>query len=519
MQPTRAISAAARASEPPDSGYAPRAKIAKSVVPLALEKKSKAEDQQLAIVYRRLDSLKPYERNARTHSPAQIAKLKLSLTTYGWTNPILTADGSIVAGHARHQAASELALARVLIPRNFDPAYAPTIDLSHLSAAERRAYIIADNKLAEEAGWNFDMLRLEFSDLSLTGVDLAITGFSHDAIAEIMQPQSAEAPERALSEAEEASLDQAWKGAIAEWSVILRSAVERAWVTSSYTKGVLAVLYLRSLYHGDDIPRGATLAYTPHRTATVGDHGAIVEALDAADTSVSVRNSIRWASAQKPSLDKIAGAMTLPIHGMRLPGDFPALLARDLIAEFCPNNGMILDPCHGWGGRLLGFLLSGARKYVGFDPSPETNAGVSAMAADLIALTPQREKSVRLACIPFERAELVRRSFDFAMTSPPYYDTEKYAGAQSSWQLYQSYDAWIAGFYVPLIAKAALALKRNAVFALQVGSQRYPLQADGVRIAQEHGMTCIETRHTQMINNRAGTDPDEGEVIVLLRKR
>jgi hypothetical protein len=497
----------------------PRTKIANAQTPERVGKKSKIEDQ-LVIVYRALASLKPYERNARTHSREQIAKIKQSLLRNGWTNPILTGGDLILAGHARHQAASELAVECKAIRRNVDPLSAPTIDLSHLSVDEQRAYILADNKLAEEAGWNPAMLRLEFVDLSLKGIDLSLTGFSPEQYAPFLAPAESD-DERVLTESEDASLDRAWSLAISEWRTILTSNAIAPFVTSSYTKGVLAVLYLRSLYYGDDIPRGATLAYTPNRCATVGDHGAIVDALDAAlqPDGRSVRNSIRWASAQKPSLDKLAGAMTLPIHGMRLPGDFPALLARDLIAEFCPAGGSVLDPCHGWGGRLLGFLLSDAERYVGYDPSPLTNQGVSAMASDLIALTPERVKHARLIGAPFEDALLKARSFDFALTSPPYFDTEKYDGASSSWRLYQSYDAWVAGFYKPLIVSAARALKRGGVFALQVGSQRYPLQADAVRLARDCGMLCIETRHTQMINNRTGTDPDDGEVVVILRKQ
>lgn len=477
------------------------------------------DDPSLRIMYRRLASLKPYERNARTHNPAQISKLKASLARYGWTNSILVAGDDIIAGHARHQAASELLREGVPIPRLVDPASAPTVDLSHLSVAERRAYIIADNRLAEDAGWDMSMLRLEFADLSLSYPDLALTGFDLDEIADILQP-SDEPPERELTADENDLLDVAWQRLIGEWQDILATAHQRAWVTTSYTKGALAVLYLRALFLGDDIPRGATLAYTPHRMATVGDAGAIGEALSAAlePNGRSIRNSIRWGSAEKPSIDKIAGAMTLPIHGRRLPGDFPALLARDLIDEFCPDAGRVLDPCHGWGGRMLGFLLSHASGYIGYDPSAATHLGVTALFDDLAPLTP-RAKTAKLICAPFEDATLSRASFDFALTSPPYFDTEKYAGALSSWQRYASFEDWVQGFYAPLIAKTAKALRRDRVFCLQVGSQQYPLKERAIEIAPRHGLVHVETRHTHMINNRAKTDPDDGEVIVVLRKR
>jgi hypothetical protein len=203
---------------------------------------------------------------------------------------------------------------------------------------------------------------------------------------------------------------------------------------------------------------------------------------------------------------------------MRIPGDFPALLARDLIDEFTPQSGSVLDPCHGWGGRMLGFLLSHAERYVGFDPSEPTHAGVRTMFEDLSALTPERRKHATLHVLAFEDAKLPVAAFDFALTSPPYYDVEKYDGDASSFRRYASFDDWLDSFYAPLIARTAAALKPRAVFALQVGSQRYPLVERALSFGMRSGLEHLETRHTSMVNNRVGTAPDDGEVIVLFRR-
>jgi DNA modification methylase len=111
-------------------------------------------------------SLIPYERNARTHSPAQIDKLCGLIREFGWTNPILVAGNHILAGHARQVAALKLGLDRV-----------PVIDLSHLTKLQRRAYILADNRSAIDAGWDDELLTLELGDLQEAGFDLALTGF------------------------------------------------------------------------------------------------------------------------------------------------------------------------------------------------------------------------------------------------------------------------------------------------------------------------------------------------------
>ena len=121
----------------------------------------------LAVDYRPVKSLIPYARNAREHSPAQVSLIAGSIREYGFTNPILVdGDSGIIAGHGRVMAAQQLGLATV-----------PVIELAHLTQAQKRAYVIADNKLALQAGWDEELLALELGELSELGVDLAGLGF------------------------------------------------------------------------------------------------------------------------------------------------------------------------------------------------------------------------------------------------------------------------------------------------------------------------------------------------------
>lgn len=123
--------------------------------------------RKLRIKQRPVDSLIPYARNARTHSDEQVAQIAASIREFGWTNPILV-DGKngIIAGHGR-----------VLAARSLGEAKVPCIELAGLSESETRAYILADNKLAENAGWDDDLLRLELGELSDKGFDLSLVGF------------------------------------------------------------------------------------------------------------------------------------------------------------------------------------------------------------------------------------------------------------------------------------------------------------------------------------------------------
>ncbi len=133
--------------------------------------------QDLAISYRAVSSLIPYARNARTHSPAQVALIAGSIREYGWTNPVLVDGASgIIAGHGRVLAAEALGMTKV-----------PVIELSHLSESQKRAYILADNKLAEQAGWDRDLLALEVADLAGLGIDLATLGFGAGEIDDLLR--------------------------------------------------------------------------------------------------------------------------------------------------------------------------------------------------------------------------------------------------------------------------------------------------------------------------------------------
>lgn len=129
------------------------------------------EIQQMTVA-----DLIPYAMNSRTHSDEQVAQIAASIREFGWTNPILVdADGGIIAGHGRLLAARKLGMTEV-----------PCIELAHLSEAQKKAYIIADNKLALNAGWDNELLALEFGELQELGFDLDLTGFDADELEALM---------------------------------------------------------------------------------------------------------------------------------------------------------------------------------------------------------------------------------------------------------------------------------------------------------------------------------------------
>ena len=123
-----------------------------------------------------LDQLIPYARNARTHSDAQVAQIAASIREFGFLNPILVdSNAGIIAGHGRLLAARKLQLQRV-----------PVIVLDHLSETQKRAYIIADNRLAESAGWDDELLQVELAALQEQSFDLGLLGFEDEELAQLL---------------------------------------------------------------------------------------------------------------------------------------------------------------------------------------------------------------------------------------------------------------------------------------------------------------------------------------------
>ena len=131
----------------------------------------------LQVVTWPVEKLIPYARNARTHSDDQVAQIAASIAEFGWTNPILAgADGIVIAGHARLLAARKLRMTEV-----------PVIVLDHLTESQRRALVLADNRLALNAGWDEEMLRVELVALEEEGFNLDVVGFTEDEIEDLLR--------------------------------------------------------------------------------------------------------------------------------------------------------------------------------------------------------------------------------------------------------------------------------------------------------------------------------------------
>ncbi len=132
---------------------------------------------KMQVVYKKTDALIPYINNARTHSDAQVSQIAASIKEFGFNNPILLdGDNGIVAGHGRCLAAKKLGIKEI-----------PCIELSHLSEAQKKAYILADNKIALNAGWDDETLQAELEELKTLDVDFSILGFNKDELDDLFE--------------------------------------------------------------------------------------------------------------------------------------------------------------------------------------------------------------------------------------------------------------------------------------------------------------------------------------------
>lgn len=400
-----------------------------------------------------------------------------------------------LAGNMRLRACRELGM--VDAPCYVFPKNTPIEKLREYAIKDNVPFGQTDWDVLKE--WNAEELKDWSFDLPEDWLNEDITDFPTD--------EQAEAPEK--SEEVEAMLNTATEKAAAE----IIEQYDKLQGFSFVTPHTAKFDFIRFAYYDKEYPRYNSLAFHPKQFITSGDNYSTYEGLQMVSTGKTKGERLRFVCQDKFRAI-ISGS--LAFGGSKMPMDFPASLARDLINEFS-DGGKVLDPCAGWGGRLVGFLASDATEYDGTDASPYQCEG-DKLIYDTFQDVTQGEKQVSITCSPFEKRTLRNAYFDMAITSPPYFDTEKYIGGEQSRETSSNYEQWRDTFYRVLIEKTFAVLKVGGIFCLQVGSQRYPLLNDGIKIAEETLFEVLEVRPTEMVNNQTKTDEEKGEVVIILKK-
>ena len=234
------------------------------------------------------------------------------------------------------------------------------------------------------------------------------------------------------------------------------------------------ILEYVELSNGDRACQKTSLLFNPHRL-NIRTKESKLSLFEALKTESFVSGLSRALIFKKGKYNELLyQVLQLGINGIQYVNEFPPHIARIIYKEFGLNaNSKILDPCAGWGGRMIGTSII-SNNYTCFEPSIKTYHGlfklydfIKVMNEDFVA---------NIYNIPFEDSYLIENSYDFALTSPPYYDTEIYSDEETnSFNRYTTFDNWCEYFYLPLIQKTMNALKNDGKFILNIGSRKYPL--------------------------------------------
>lgn len=262
------------------------------------------------------------------------------------------------------------------------------------------------------------------------------------------------------------------------------------------------------LSHGVKAGNTISLLFNPHRLSTDNekDDLSVYESLQDDDKLNGLARLYLY-NLEHGVSKPFYSAIQRGYQNIQYVNEFPPYIARIIYQTYGNmtehDTLNILDPCAGWGGRMIGCASIGNTTYTACDPSTDTYNGLLLLGNWLKTLQPNFMFDVHK--VPYEDFE-TNKLFDMALTSPPYYNTEHYSlEPTNSLNRYTTYDSWIENFYTPLILNTVNRLKDGGVFILNVGDRKYDLSDQCLRICAEHGLTC-ERIHDYLSGNGSGKE-------------
>lgn len=447
-------------------------------------------------------------KNFRKHSDENKRMIRRSLEELGaGRSVVIDADNELIAGNGVYEQAEALGLGvKVVETDGSELVVVKRTDL-HTEDEKRKRLAFADNATSDHVEWDFGTLEVNIDVETLKAFNVEIPDISLDTDEgnEIIKKEK-------NAEAEEL-LNKAMQSYCAELVDRIDVCLAHGFLPTFATPSLARLHFLKAKYYGFRYPRKDSLIFSPRQFLTSAKKRSYYEQMkSSAETGKAGIAGFRTFSGDDDL--KVLLSNSYPIGEGRMPLDFPADVARDLIRQFA-NGGRVLDPCHGWGGRLVGAMLEDVREYVGIDPSDVAHDGVTKLYDTLREYCKTEATLIKK---PYEDVKL-GGGFDFALTSPPYFDVEQYDGEEQAHVRYSNYELWRESFYKPLILDTMCRLKDGGSFALQVGSQLYPLKNDAERIAREAGYD-VTIYKTNILSNGSihDTEEERSEVILLISK-
>ena len=411
----------------------------------------------MEIIKLKINDLKPYDKNAKIHTKEQVEQIKKSIEEFGMNDPIAVwgKENLIVEGHGRLEALKELGYDEV-----------DCIRLDHLTDEERKAYTLVHNKLTMNTDFDFSLLDEELE--SIEEIDMTEYGF--DLGIEIEEKTTNEKNDDVFYfDKEEIKQDiiEKWKP-----KQTLEEFVE------DIIDIPTAKYQFNRLCQGYKDGYNISLIFNPHRLTcpTHRNEGIYYGFRDNqkfrenyARFIVDVNNKV----IPQCNYHKFIG---LGMSNYQYVNEFQPYLARDIYKKYCKDGDKILNPCAGWGGRIIGLASCMFKniEYIETDPSTETYKGLVELKKFL-----KLGDNYKQYNLPFENLELKQDYFDFVFTSPPYFDTELYSDEDTqSYKANDNYEQWRDNFLYVMIDKIVYSMKKGAKCILNVGNKRYPISDD-----------------------------------------
>ena len=248
------------------------------------------------------------------------------------------------------------------------------------------------------------------------------------------------------------------------------------------------------LQHGVKDGKMISLLFNPHRldTATITNPISIYQSLQQENLLSGLARMYLY-NLEHGINDPFFCAIQRGFNGIQYVNEFPPHVAREIVQTYSKvktgEKIRVLDPCAGWGGRMIGVASLGNTEYFAFEPCTQTFQGLCKLSDWITTLEPKFKSTVH--CKPYEDFDGDEKEFDIALTSPPYYDTEHYSDEETnSMNRYHSFDEWCEKFYEPLIMNTIARVKKDGVFIINVGSRKYPLESKLYEICEKNGLFC-----------------------------
>ena len=456
-----------------------------------------------------MTKIKQDRRNYRVHNDENKRVIRKSLKELGAGRSIvIDNEGEIIAGNGVYEQAQKLGIKTKIVET--DGSELVVVKRTDLATGDdkRKKLALADNAASDSSEWAEELLREDWTPEVLADFGILLPDV------EVTE----EISEKEKDEHVEELLNAAMVQYISEYARMVDYCMKAdfgSFLPDGRSVGYAKLQYIKAKYYGRKYDGKNSYIFTPRQYFCKARNGkSYYDAMQGIIAGKKAGIAGFRLNTGDGNLNRMIGSQ-YRVSGSVEAADFPPMKARDIFRTYY-NGGRVLDPCHGWGGRLIGAMLSDVEEYVGVDPSPDAHAGVIKIYE---AFKDYQETKVTLIQKPFEDCDWKDGEFDFALTCPPYFDVEKYSGEETSTNRYPKFDQWCKYFYEPLIINTMKALKDDGVFALIVGSQLYPLAEKAKEICASHGYKIERCNYKIFATNIHGTEEEKIDSLFLISKQ